>query len=124
MHGFQKPKALVVDDEFLIRADIAALFEEMGYQVFDAADAEEALRKAKEGAPPKVVFTDVRMPGPMDGVRLAWVLTEMYPEIKVIVSSGNALSDLGALPSGVLFMPKPIGALALREFVMSGMPSR
>jgi DNA-binding response OmpR family regulator len=81
---------LVVEDEFFIREDACAHLEERGFNVLKAASADEALNTLLARADVDLVFTDVRMPGSMDGLQLArWVL-DHRPNIAVIIASGDA----------------------------------
>ena len=80
---------LVVEDEFFIREDVCAHLEERGFNVLNAASADEALNTLLARADVDLVFTDVRMPGSMDGLQLArWVL-DHRPNIAVIIASGD-----------------------------------
>lgn len=98
---------LVVEDEVLVRGLAAEFLRDAGFSVVEAGDAREALAVFASGEPIDAVFTDVQMPGPMDGTMLAaWVRD--HHRIPVLVTSGGR--DLMRLASqlgedGVL--PKP-----------------
>jgi DNA-binding NtrC family response regulator len=80
---------LVVEDEVFIREDVSQHLEDCGFTVLQAANADEALKVIQSRADIDLVFTDVRMPGEMDGLQLAaWVL-EQRPNIPVIIASGD-----------------------------------
>lgn len=87
--GAEKPPTvLVVEDEVIIRLAIAVYLRDCGYVVLEAASAEEAVTILNAGIPVDVVFTDVNMPGAMDGFGLAlWVRTNK-PGVEVIITSG------------------------------------
>jgi CheY-like chemotaxis protein len=78
-----------VEDEVLIRFDTADQLRALGMAVTEAADAEEALRILESGVRVDLVFTDVRMPGTMDGLGLARAVRARYPGLKVILCSGD-----------------------------------
>jgi CheY-like chemotaxis protein len=83
---------LIVEDEILVRFDVADYLRSCGYQVIEAASASEALAFLQSGNRVDLVFSDVQLPGSMDGFALArWVRTHQ-PEIKVILTSGVARS--------------------------------
>ena len=101
-----KPIALVVEDDMLQREGVAALLEESEMGVVQCDTAEEALRVLEKlGEYVSLIFTDVKLNGKIDGVELAHFSTQRYPTIRVIVTSGLALTR--RLPDGVKFMPKP-----------------
>jgi CheY-like chemotaxis protein len=82
------PTILVVEDEWIIRAAIADYLRQCGYRVLEAGDADEAVTALNVHSRIAVVFTDVQMPGSMDGWALArWVRRE-HPGVKVIITSG------------------------------------
>lgn len=98
---------LIVEDEFLIRLDAAETIRSAGHQVFEAANADEAILVLESRSDISVVFTDVQMPGSMDGLRLAAAIRGRWPPIKIIATSGNARISLDDLPKGGRFLPKP-----------------
>jgi CheY-like chemotaxis protein len=105
---------LVVEDEALVRmiaSDI--LTEKGGYRVLEAAHAEEALTLLESRHDVRLVFTDVEMPGSLDGFALARIVDMRFPGIKVIVTSGRMAPGPGDLPKGTRFLPKPYAPLAL-----------
>jgi CheY-like chemotaxis protein len=79
---------LVVEDELLIRLMIAEALREAGFEVVEAANSDEALAILESHAPVDLVFSDVRMPGTMDGVALMKRLRESRPNLKLAVASG------------------------------------
>ena len=85
-----KHTVLVVEDEFFIREDVCGHLKECGFIVLQAANADAALNILLARADVDLVFTDVRMPGSMDGIQLArWVL-DHRPNIAVMIASGDA----------------------------------
>jgi len=91
---------LVVEDEVLIRGTIADHLRDGGYAVVEAANATEALDVLASGEAVDIVFSDVQMPGRMDGVSLARFILEHHPGIPVLLTSGNPVPSAS-------FIPKP-----------------
>ncbi|WP_325352830.1 response regulator [Acidisoma sp.] len=81
---------LVVEDEILVRMVIADYLRDCGYRVIEAGDAEEALKVLQSSEDVHVVFSDVQMPGEMDGFGLARWIRQNQPQVKVLLTSGNA----------------------------------
>lgn len=112
------PIILVVEDEALVRMlawDI--LTEDAGYRVLEAANADEALILLESRHDVRLVFTDVNMPGSLNGFALARIVDMRFPGIKVIVTSGLARPGVGDLPKGKRFLPKPYAPSALITMV-------
>lgn len=101
------PIILVVEDEFLIRLDAADMIRSGGFEVIEAANADEAIAILEARHDITVVFTDVQMPGSMDGLKLAAAVRGRWPPIRIIATSGNARVGLDDLPKGGWFVPKP-----------------
>lgn len=97
---------LIVDDEPLIRFATVDALEQAGYEVVEAGNADEALvllgRKAVD-----VLFTDINMPGSMDGLQLVSRVRERSPKTRMVVTSGHVHLGRFDLASGVAFLPKP-----------------
>ena len=104
--------ALLVDDEELVRASSAAMLAELGYEVVEAEDAEEALRLVQEGLRPQVLVTDQLMPG-LSGTELAVKLLQRMPKLPVLVVSGYA--DLESLAPAFPHLSKPFRQDELAE---------
>jgi len=101
-----KPIALVVEDDVLQCELMVVLLEESEMSVIQCQSAEEALRVLeKMGGCMSMMFTDVNLAGKIDGVELAHFAVQGYPNLRVIVTSGAALTK--GLPEGAMFMPKP-----------------
>jgi CheY-like chemotaxis protein len=79
---------LVAEDEVLIRMAASDFLRYCGYRVLEAANATEALALFRAGEPIEVVFSDVNMPGEMNGFELAEWVHQQYPDVKVILTSG------------------------------------
>jgi CheY-like chemotaxis protein len=103
------PTILVVEDEWIIRAVIAEYLRQCGYRVLEAGDADEAITALNAHSRIAVVFTDVQIPGSMDGWALArWVRRER-PGVKIIITSGvaRAAEEAADLCEGGPLMEKP-----------------
>lgn len=101
-------RILVVEDEPIIRLGLAIAIEDAGFEVLEAASADEALiRLTRGGADCKVMVTDVDMPGSMNGIELAHYVRDHWPEIQILVISGKVGVAPRELPAGALFMSKP-----------------
>ena len=82
------PVILIVEDGFLLRLDSAETIESAGFEVIQAANADEAIAILKVRPDIHVVFTDIQMPGWMDGLKLARFVRERWPPIKIVATSG------------------------------------
>ena len=81
--------ALVVEDDALVRFDLAQTLEAEGYKTFEAADAAEAIAVLEANSEIRVVFTDIQMPGTMDGLALSHYVRKRWPPTIIVVSSGR-----------------------------------
>lgn len=100
-------KILVVEDEPIIRLGIAATIEDAGYEVIEAANADEAVTRLVAEDDVRMVITDVDMPGSMNGIELAHYARGRWPDIRLLVISGQVGVTAGQLPGGTEFMSKP-----------------
>jgi CheY-like chemotaxis protein len=101
------PTILIVEDEPIIRANAVSAIEAEGFQVIEAANADEAIRILESRRDIRVVFTDIHMPGSMDGLKLAHAVRDRWPPIKIIVTSGREQLTERDLPEGGRFVAKP-----------------
>jgi two-component system, response regulator PdtaR len=106
----QKAIVLIVEDEFLIRMDAIDVIRSGGFEVIEARDADEAIEILEQRSEITVVFTDVQMPGSMDGLKLAAAIRGRWPPIKIIATSGMAEVSVNDLPDGSQFLRKPYSA--------------
>lgn len=98
---------LVVEDDAMVLMSAVSDLEAAGFTVVDAPDADAALALLETGVAIGAVFTDVQMPGTMDGLALARVVHARWPRIKVVVTSGNTHFGLRDLAFGDQFLRKP-----------------
>jgi CheY-like chemotaxis protein len=103
----RRPVVLVVEDEFLLRMDAADMIGEAGFDVIEASHADEAIAILEASPVIHVVFTDVQMPGSMDGLMLARFVRGRWPPIKIVATSGFVKLNDNDLPEGSRFLPKP-----------------
>lgn len=87
------PAVLVVEDDPLVRLDIALAMSDAGFAVIEVPNADEALEILETRATVGVVFTDIEMPGTLDGLKLAEIIASRWPYIPVLVTSGHRRSD-------------------------------
>jgi two-component system, response regulator PdtaR len=98
---------LIVDDDELVRTLGAELLSDAGFRVLEAGNAEEALSLLESDTDIKILFSDINMPGSLDGIALASVAALQWPHLAIIIGSGNALPLSAALPRGITFVRKP-----------------
>ena len=105
----KRPVVLIVEDELLLRMDAIDVIAAAGFEVVEAGDADEAINVLESRRDVAVVFTDIQMPGSMDGLKLARAVRGRWPPIKIVATSG--LVDVGEkdLPEGGRFLRKPYG---------------
>lgn len=106
----ERPLVLVVEDEFLIRMATADAIRDAGFDVLEAGNADEALVALEGRGDIRVVFTDIRMPGSMDGAKLAHAIRQRWPPIRIMATSGQVPLEKLELPAGTLLFPKPYTA--------------
>jgi CheY-like chemotaxis protein len=105
---------LVVEDEPLLLELALAVVEDAGFEPLAAATADEALSILEAGADDvRLMFTDIQMPGPMDGLQLAHAVRERWPPVALIVTSGRRPIGPRDLPDGGRFIAKPYDVAAL-----------
>lgn len=102
----EHPLVLIVDDEPLIRWVSADILTDAGFSVLQAASGDEALEMLHANHDVRVVFTDVEMPGKIDGFDLAGRIEQEWPDIGVVVTSGRRC-PAAALKKMQSFLPKP-----------------
>ena len=91
--GKHLPTVLVVEDDFLVRAVAVAHLQECGFSTVEAQTADEATAILKDDQRIAAVFSDVQMPGHMDGIALAQWLARTCPSVKVLLTSGRMFPD-------------------------------
>ena len=101
------PVVLIVEDELLLRMNAVDMIKSAGFEVVEAENADEAIEILEVRRDITVVFTDIQMPGSMEGLKLARAVRGRWPPIKIVATSG--LVDVGEkdLPEGGRFLAKP-----------------
>jgi CheY-like chemotaxis protein len=103
----KRPVVLIVEDEFLLRMDAVDMIESAGFDVVEATNADEAIAILEKRFDITVVFTDIQMPGSMDGLKLAQAVRGRWPPIKIVATSGHVSVTQKDLPEGGRFLLKP-----------------
>lgn len=98
---------LVVEDEILIRLDVVAHLLEKGFVVREASNATEAIEQLVTDATIEAIFTDIDMPGGMNGLKLAAAVRDRWPSVRIVVTSGKWIAANCDMPAGAMFLPKP-----------------
>lgn len=106
---------LVVEDEPLVRWTAVEILAAAGYDVIEAENAEQALATLKAHRGVSLLFTDVDMPGDMDGLQLAEFVHARWPDVQLVVTSGRNLPR--AVPDHGAFLPKPYSPAGLEGAV-------
>ncbi len=119
----QRPMVLVVDDSAEVAEVTSSLFEHLGYDTVYRDSAEAALKFLAEGTKVDLVFSDIVMPGTIDGVGLASEVRSLYPHLPVILTTGY--SDAAqAAPPDLKILRKPFDTDALKDFIQDATESR
>ncbi|MFZ2081651.1 MAG: MASE1 domain-containing protein [Xanthobacteraceae bacterium] len=111
-----RPMVLIVDDSAEVAEVTSSLFEHLGYDTAYCDSAEAALRLLADGTKIDLVFSDIVMPGTIDGVGLASEVQARYPHLPVILTTGYSDAAQAAPPS-LPILRKPFDADALRSFM-------
>ena len=98
---------LVVEDEFLLRMDAVDFVGRCGFIMYEASNADEAIQLLELHDDIRAVFTDINMPGTMDGLKLAHYVRGRWPPIKTIITSGQRRPLAEDMPAGSGFIAKP-----------------
>ncbi len=99
---------MVVEDEWLIRATLVEVLADAGFHVLEAEQGDVALEALERYAPAvDLLFTDIRMPGSIDGLELARRASKLLPRLAIVVASGNLIPSQNDMPTGSRFLSKP-----------------
>ena len=122
--GSSHARVLVVEDEPLLRMFNADMLIDAGFDVLEAADAIEPLHLLETNDDIRVVFTDVEMPGAIDGFALALRIEAQWPEIGVLVTSGRRYPNEVFTAAQRCFVPKPFRVAQVVELIGAFVQSR
>ena len=109
-HSAVPAVVLVVEDEMLLRMRAVDMVEDAGFTSIEAVDADEAVAILESRSDIALVFTDIQMPGSMDGLKLAHVVHNRWPPIRIILVSGQLKPANIDIPAGSRFFCKPLEA--------------
>src|SRR5256885_8916832 len=102
------PKVLVVEDEMMLRMRAVDIVQDAGFIPIEAVNADEALAILESRSDIELLFTDIQMPGSMDGLKLAHAVHERWPSIKIILVSGKLTLTDAEKPACSRFFGKPL----------------
>jgi CheY-like chemotaxis protein len=109
------PVVLIVEDDPLLRMLAVEVIEEAGFVALEAGDADEAVALLESRPDIVLLFTDINMPGSMDGLKLAHAVRDRWPPVKILVVSGQVRPRQADLPADCQFIEKPYRAAAMLE---------
>jgi len=98
---------LVVEDEPIIRMNAVAMIEDAGFDVIEASNADDAILLLESRHDIRVVFSDIEMPGSMDGLKLMHAVRERWPPVVLILASGRVTPKVEDMPTQTVFISKP-----------------
>ena len=104
---------LIVEDDSLQRMLAVGVVEDAGFIALEASNADEAIVLLESRTDIALLFTDINMPGSIDGLELAHAVGHRWPPIKILVVSGQDLPHQPELPSDSCFVPKPYRTAAI-----------
>jgi two-component sensor histidine kinase len=103
-----KPTVLVVEDEMLLRMRAVDIVEDAGFTSLEAVNAEDAMVLLESRSDIDLLFTDIQLPGAMNGLKLAYAVHERWPSIKIILVSGQVTPGEDDRPTDSRFFAKPV----------------
>src|SRR6201746_538233 len=103
------PNVLVVEDEMVLRRRAVDIVEGAGFCPVEAVNADEAISILESRSDISLLFTDIQMPGSMDGLKLAHAVHDRWPAIKIILVSGQVKPSDAERPADSRFFGKPLG---------------
>ena len=107
MKSQSKVIVLVVEDEPLVRMHAVDIVEAAGFEAIEASNADHAVRILETRDDVRIVFTDIDMPGSMDGMKLAAAVRNRWPRIEIILTSGLYDVKRDEMPARSVFLRKP-----------------
>src|ERR1700710_1657042 len=102
------PNVLIVEDEMILRMRAVDIVEDAGFNPVEAVNADEALAILESRSDISLLFTDIQMPGSMDGLKLAHAVHDRWPAIKIILVSGQVQPSDSERPADSRFFGKPL----------------
>jgi DNA-binding NtrC family response regulator len=98
---------LVIEDEPLILSAASLIIQEAGFKVYEARNADAAIALLEKHVDIRILFTDIDMPGSMNGLKLAAAVRNRWPPVEIIVTSGAVKVTADQIPERGVFLPKP-----------------
>jgi two-component sensor histidine kinase/CheY-like chemotaxis protein len=118
------PNVLVVEDEMILRMRAVDIVEDAGFNPVEAVNADQALSILESRSDISLLFTDIQMPGSIDGLKLAHAVHDRWPSIKIILVSGQVKPSDAERPADSRFFGKPLGVdqmiVELQDMVGAG----
>jgi len=117
------PYAVVVEDDPIISMETAYILEEAGFRVHECFDGDEAISHLGEfWQRTSLLFSDVDMPGAIDGFALARHVAEHWPPIEIVIASGHVSPNAGDMPDKATFLPKPFNQRTVHDHLKRILP--
>ena len=114
IHSSEVLNVLIVEDEMLLRMRAVDIVEDAGFRPVEAVNADEAIAILESRSDISLLFTDIQMPGSMDGLKLAHAVHDRWPSIKIILVSGQVQPTESERPADSRFFGKP---LSVRQMI-------
>jgi two-component sensor histidine kinase/FixJ family two-component response regulator len=108
MSPHNKTNVLVVEDEMVLRMRAVDIVEDAGFAAVEATNADQAISVLESRSDISLLFSDIQMPGSIDGLKLAYAVHERWPDIKIILVSGQINPSNDEKPENSRFFGKPI----------------
>src|SRR5215218_10195821 len=102
------PNVLVVEDEMILRMRAVDIVEDAGFNPVEAVNADQAISILESRSDISLLFTDIQMPGSIDGLKLAHAVHDRWPAIKIILVSGQVKPSDSERPADSRFFGKPL----------------
>jgi two-component sensor histidine kinase/DNA-binding NarL/FixJ family response regulator len=103
------PNVLIVEDEMILRMRAVDIVEDAGFRPVEAVNADDAMSILESRSDISLLFTDIQMPGSIDGLKLAHAVHDRWPSIKIILVSGQVKPSDAERPADSRFFGKPLG---------------
>lgn len=117
------PYALVVDDDALILLHASSILEKAGFRFYEAMNGDDAKGLLEQHAESvTLLFSDVEMPGSLNGFGLARLVAQEWPHIEIVIASGNREPQPGDMPDKATFIPKPFSEQMVLEHLAEKLP--
>ncbi|WP_249133464.1 response regulator [Bradyrhizobium sp. AUGA SZCCT0182] len=118
-HRSAMPIVLIVEDDQLLRSMAVELVEDAGFEALEAANADQAIAILETRSDVALLFTDIHMPGSINGLKLAHAVRNRWPPIKIIIVSGQVQLSEKDMPPNSRFLRKPYFAETLISELVS-----